>query len=108
MLLVDYDLGPLDLINRAHRGDQNIELHLHRQQGAAAAAVTGLTLSVSYDDGATWSTVPTENLGGGRFAATIHNPKSGPAPSVSLRVQASDSGGSGIDQTIVRAYGLDG
>jgi subtilisin family serine protease len=108
MLLVDYDLGPLDLINRAHRGDQNIELHLHRQQGAAAAAVTGLTLSVSYDDGATWSTVPTENLGGGRFAATIHNPKSGPAPSVSLRVQASDSGGSEIDQTIVRAYGLDG
>jgi hypothetical protein len=63
---------------------------------------------VSYDDGATWSTLPTSPLGGGHFAAVIHNPKSGPAQFVSLRVQASDGGGSAIDQTIIRAYGLVG
>ncbi len=108
LLLVDYDLGPLDSVNRAVRGNQKIELVAHRQQGAAAASVTGLTLSVSYDDGATWSNVPTEDLGGGRFRATIHNPKVGPAQYVSLRVQATDSGGSGFDQTILRAYGLGG
>ncbi|HKE50220.1 MAG TPA: S8 family serine peptidase [Actinomycetes bacterium] len=108
LLLVDYNLGALDLQNRAHRGDQNITLTAHRQQGAADAPVTGLTLSVSYDDGLTWSTAPTENLGGGQFAAVIHNPGNGPAQFVSLRVQASDSGGSGIDQTITRAYALDG
>ena len=78
---------------------------MHRQQGAAPASVTGLTLSVSYDDGATWSNVATTNRGGGHFGATIHNQTSG--QHVSLRVQASDSGGSGITQTIIRAYGLD-
>jgi subtilisin family serine protease len=108
VLLVDYDLGPLDLQNRAHRGDQNIVLAARRQQGAAPATVTSLTLAASYDDGATWATVPTSPLGGGRFAATIHNPQTGPAQTVSLRVQAADSGGSGIEQTILRAYGLEG
>lgn len=108
LLLVDYDLGPLDLENRSQRGDQNITLFAHRQQDAAPAAVTGLSLSVSYDDGATWSSVPTSPLGGGLFTAVIHNPKVGGAPYVSLRVQATDSGGSAIDQTITRAYGLVG
>jgi subtilisin family serine protease len=105
LLLVDYDLGPLDLQNRAHRGNQKIDLFVHRQQGAAPASVTGLTVSVSYDDGATWSNVPATNRGGGHFGATIHNQTSG--QHVSLRVKASDTGGSGITQTIIRAFGLD-
>lgn len=107
LLLVDYDLGPLDLLNRAERGTQKIELFPHRQQGAAEASITGLTLSVSHDDGDTWSTVPVSALSNGRFRALIHNPQAGPAEHVSLRVQATDSGGSGIDQTVIRAYGLD-
>jgi hypothetical protein len=104
LLVADYDVGPLDLLNRSQRGDQNITLFAHRQQNTIPAALTGLTLSVSYDDGATWSTVPTSPLGGGHFAAVIHNGKAGQY--VSLRVQASDGGGSAIDQTITRAYGL--
>ena len=102
VLLVDYDLGPLDLRNRAPRGNQKVSFVVHRQQGAAVAAAAGLTLSVSFDDGATWTTVPTTNRGGGRFDATIHNPA--PGQFVSLRAQASDSGGSSITQTIIRAY----
>jgi hypothetical protein len=38
LLLVDYDVGRLDLLNRAPRGKYEIDLRVHRQQGAAAAA----------------------------------------------------------------------
>ena len=105
LLVVDYDVGPLDLLNRTRRDEQRIELHAHRQQGAPAAAITSFALWVSYDDGATWQTVRTDSRGGGRYRAEIRNPNS--AQYVSLRVEAVDSGGSKIDQTIIRAYGLD-
>jgi hypothetical protein len=105
LLLVDYDLGALDLRNRAQRGDdQEIDLFVHREQGAPAASVRSLTVSASYDDGATWRTVQAENEGHGHYVAEVPNRES--AQNVSLRVQASDSGGSGITQTIIRAYGL--
>ena len=106
LLLVDYNVGPLDLLNRAARGRQKIELFVHRQQGATAASVTGLTLSVSTDDGNTWRNVATDNQGGGHFRASILNPQVGPGRYVSLRVSASDAGGSSIEQSIIRAYGL--
>ena len=105
LLLVDYDLGSLDLRNRAQRGDdQEIDLFVHREQGAPAAPVRTLTVSASYDDGTTWRRVQVESSGHGHYVAEVHNPES--AQNVSLRVQASDSGGSGITQTIIRAYGL--
>jgi hypothetical protein len=72
----------------------------------AGARVTGLTLSVSYDDGAMWADVPVTALSNGRYRAFLQNPPPGSAQHVSLRVQAADSGGSGIDQTVLRAYGL--
>ena len=105
LLLVDYSLKGLDLQNRSPRGTQVIDLFAHRQQGASAASITGLTASVSYNDGANWLPVTVKNNGGGHFSATIKNPNVG-GPAVSLRVEATDSGGSGITQTIIRAYGL--
>ena len=77
--MADVDVGPVDLQNRAARGTQKLELNVHRQAGAAAATVASVVLQVSYDDGATWSTVPTSSLGGGRYGATINNPKTGAA-----------------------------
>jgi hypothetical protein len=102
--VVDYEVGNLDLRNRSHLDAQQIELHAHRQPGAAPATITSFTLAVSYDEGATWQNVSTRSTGNGHYRAEIANPAS--AQTVSIRVQATDSGGSTIDQTIIRAYGL--
>lgn len=59
---------------------------------------------MSYNDGANWQPATVKDGGGGHFTATVKNPNVG--GSASLRVEASDSGGSGIVQTIIRAYGL--
>jgi subtilisin family serine protease len=105
LLLVDYNLGGIDLQNRSSRGIQQIDLFAHRQQGANAAVVSGLTASVSYNDGATWQPATVKGRGDGHFTVTVRNPNVS-GPYVSLRVEATDSGGSSINQTIIRAYGL--
>lgn len=105
-LVVDYDLGALDSLNRVLPGIRMIRLSVHRQQGASAAPVTGAQVWASYDDGATWSAVPVRSLSGGGFVAGVENPASLAGGYVSLRVRAADAGGSVVDQTIIRAYGV--
>ena len=107
ILLADYDLGELDLLNRAERGSHEIGLSIHRQQLVAPAAVTDARLWVSYNDGATWTRVTLDGLGGGRYEATLNHPANQARQNVSLRLEATDAGGSRINQTIFRAYGLD-
>jgi hypothetical protein len=107
ILLADYDLGELDLQNRAERGSHEIELSFRRQQLAPPSAVTDARLWVSYNDGATWSRMTLDSLGGGRYEATLNHPANQARQNVSLRLEATDAGGSRINQTIFRAYGLD-
>ena len=107
ILLADYDLGDLDLQNRAARGSHEITLSFHRQQLAPAAAITDAKLWASYNDGATWARASLDNLGGGRFGATLNHPANPARQNVSLRIEATDAGGSRINQTIIRAYGLE-
>jgi hypothetical protein len=106
LLLVDYDLGKLDDRNRARRGTHSVGLTFGRQQGAPAAAVADVDVWASYDDGATWSAVPLVGSDGPRFAALVTNPPSLAGGYVSLRVRTTDAGGSVVDQTIIRAYGI--
>jgi subtilisin family serine protease len=105
LLLVDYDLGRLDPLNRSILDTQQIHLFVHRQQGAQPATISGVTASVSYDDGATWQPAPVRDRGGGNFVVTVEN-SSGSGSHVSLRIHATDSGGSQIAQTMIRAYGI--
>ncbi len=70
--------------------------------GAPAAPVRSLTVDVSYDDGATWRTVPVARHGDGGVVVLRH-PASG---YVSLRAKAVDTAGSSVDQTIIHAYRL--
>jgi subtilisin family serine protease len=107
LLFVDYDLGELDLLNRAERGQHTIRFGVHRQQGAPTAALTNVRLFVSYNDGATWSNQSLSNLGGGNYSANLNHPANPARQNVSLRIQATDAGGSSINQTIIRAYGLE-
>ncbi|RSM72538.1 peptidase S8 [Actinoplanes sp. ATCC 53533] len=67
----------------------------------APSAGTGrlreLTVDVSYDDGATWTRA---TMRGGK--ALLHHPRG--SGFVSLRARAKDTGGNGVDQTIIHAY----
>ena len=56
----------------------------------------------SVDGGKTWQQAPVRALGDGKFAVTL--PQVSAGQGVSLHVQASDAGGSKIDQTIITAY----
>jgi subtilisin family serine protease len=107
-LFVGYDLG-LALDNTAQAGrTQRVNLRAyHSSLLERAPRVRSLQLSVSYDDGATWTSVRTSSSGDGSYAATIkHPPLSRTAGAVSLRVRATDAAGNTVEQTTYRAYGL--
>jgi hypothetical protein len=99
LLVVDYAL-PLGL--DGHPDGSTAEFTVARVAGTPRARVTGFRLWTSTDGGRTWQPVPALALGGGRFTATL--PHVAPGQPVSLRVQAGDAGGSGIEQTIITAY----
>jgi len=56
----------------------------------------------SVDGGKTWQLALVKTLGGGRFAGTM--PEVAAGVGVSLRVTASDAGGSKVAETIIKAY----
>ncbi|QFR00932.1 S8 family serine peptidase [Streptomyces phaeolivaceus] len=88
----------LDLLNRAKSGQAvKVDLPLADQLGAVKAS--SLRAWVSYDDGTSWEEV-TVKSGKARFTPATD------AESVSLRVRATDRDGNGIDQTVLRAFGL--
>ncbi|MGN9906018.1 S8 family peptidase [Phytohabitans sp. LJ34] len=96
LLSVDYAL-PLDALNHPRGGPA--EFTVHQAHGVARQKITSFRLWASLDDGATWRWVSVRPFGGDRYRATL------PAGSaVSLRVSVAASGGSGFDQTIIRAY----
>jgi hypothetical protein len=99
LLLVSYQL-PLGLDN--HPDGRTAVLTVARVAGTPRARVTGLRLWSSIDGGRRWRPAMVRALGAGRYAATL--PRVAHGLAVSLRVQASDTGGSGIEQTIITAY----
>lgn len=99
LLLVRYHL-PLNLDNHPDGG--TAVLTVTRVAGTPRAKVLGLRLWTSVDGGTTWQAAPVRALGNGQFAATLPHVQAGQG--VSLRVAASDAGGSKIDQTIITAY----
>jgi subtilisin family serine protease len=95
LLTVGYAL-PLNLLNQPD--GETATFTVARVAGTPAATVTGFKLWTSADDGTTWTPAVVRPLGGGRFGATL------PTGHLSLRVDARDSGGSRIEQTIIHAY----
>jgi hypothetical protein len=59
---------------------------------------------VSYDEGARWTPAVVRKAGQ-RFEALLDHPDG--APYVSLRASAQDSDGNTVEQTLIRAYGLE-
>lgn len=63
------------------------------------------SLSVSYDDGRTWSATELRMTSEGNWTALFKTPKKA-AGFVSIKAHAEDGSGLGIDQEIIRAFGL--
>jgi subtilisin family serine protease len=108
LLLVDYDL-PLDAHNQ-RPGDAPlvVPFTVARQPTAPPATITSAKAWFSVDDGRTWHPTVVTAQPGGRFLAL---PKpTGPLPKpgdlVSLKVRATDVGGSIVEEIIQRAYAV--
>ncbi|GAA4623572.1 hypothetical protein GCM10023196_020260 [Actinoallomurus vinaceus] len=81
----------------------------HQAHETNASPVTKAAVEVSFDDGATWAAVSDVRADHGGFAVTV--PAGPPAGGkstgyVSLRTRLSDTSGSALSQTIIRAYAL--
>lgn len=75
------------------------------QATPAPARITTLRLWISFDGGTTWQQERVRDHGG-TWLASYHVPGSAAGESVSVKVQASDSAGDLVAQTIKDAYGV--
>jgi hypothetical protein len=78
----------------------------HEPGAVGAGAVRGVTLALSYDDGATWKPLWLSRTSSGGWKATVSYPRSARGGYVSLRATARDDRGNRVEQEIIRAYGL--
>lgn len=106
LLQLDYDVTT-DLAGDVKAGKQvRIGLSSATQEWLKGSVkAKKATLSVSYDDGTTWSPVRLENDAAGRWSARLKTPGKG-VSSVSLKAHAEAGGGLAVDQEIIRAFGL--
>ncbi|MGC4866216.1 S8 family peptidase [Micromonospora sp. DT53] len=98
LLAVDYAL-PMDHDN--HPVDGTAELTVRQAHGVKTQKVTSFQVWTSTDDGGTWKSARVTGSGDSYRVAL---PTAAAGQAVSLRVKAAANGGSGIDQTIIRAY----
>ncbi|MFD2684258.1 S8 family serine peptidase [Streptomyces phyllanthi] len=78
---------------------------LQRQPGAPESDVRDLSVEVSYDDGATWTTVDVRRTGDpARWRAELLSPRG--KGFASLRAKLADTDGNTAEYTVTRAYGL--
>ncbi len=99
LLSVDYAL-PLDTANHPAAGLATFTVK--QANGVRPQGITGFGLAVSLDDGTSWQTVPVTRTGDGKYQARL--PQPAPGQAVSLRTSAQGNAGSGVEQTIIRAY----
>ncbi|RZT79468.1 subtilisin family serine protease [Micromonospora violae] len=98
LLALDYAL-PLDLANHPTGG--TAEFTVRQSRVLSAQKVTTFQVWTSTDDGGTWQTARVTRSADS-YRVELPTVKTGKA--VSLRVKAEGDAGSGIDQTIIRAY----
>jgi hypothetical protein len=107
LLFASYDThaGADDVVPAGH--DASVDVTVQRQDHAAPARIGDLSFEVSFDDGASWAPATVAALGGGRFHVAYAQPALATTTGfASIRISVADSGGSALDQTIVRAYPL--
>ncbi|MFF2362494.1 S8 family serine peptidase [Streptomyces sp. NPDC058122] len=99
-----YDVDT-DLAGDVRAGRVPVGIHAEYVKGAPdTGTLGGGKLEVSYDDGATWRTVPLSGAGTARWKGTLNVPRG--AAFVSLRASAHDDRGGSVSQEIIRAVGV--
>lgn len=104
LVQVDYTLPTSDAGKAA--ADASLLVTPQHLEGGSNAALHTRKVEVSYDDGATWTTARLSGRGNGKVSLRLHAPAS--AQYLTLRVQAGDSRGNTVTQTVVRAAGIVG
>ncbi|USQ81501.1 S8 family serine peptidase [Ornithinimicrobium faecis] len=112
LLTVDYDLD-VDLQNRLpapseRKGPLTVGFTVGHQAGAQSLPVVDASLDVSYDGGETWRAIKNlREVEGNQFVANLpSNLPKGNDGTLSLRMSATDSAGSTVEQEVLRAVGL--
>jgi hypothetical protein len=94
----------LDERNSAHAGCRfEIPVTVEHQPGADTGRVRSIRVEVSYDDGKSWRAAAVRGSGDQRIA-TVRHP--GSPGFVSLRVNAVDTKGNTVQETMIRAYAI--
>lgn len=111
LVFIDYDVD-LDLTNTLlpaseRPGGHEVRLKVGHQRGYEGAPIVDAKVWASADDGDTWLEADVEDNGDGRFTASLDGlGLEGSGGAVSLRAEAWDAAGNGIEQEIIRAYTL--
>ncbi|WP_329428144.1 S8 family serine peptidase [Streptosporangium sp. NBC_01495] len=104
LMAVRFAPSGLDDTNRAKPGSATrLPMWVERNPGALKAAVQSVQLEMSSDDGTSWRRIPAAPTPSG-WTAAVPNPKT--PGFISLRVTATDAAGTGLTQTIIRAYAV--
>jgi len=103
MMTLRYQVARLAPDGSAPAGRQVLTITAAHLQLAQAAPVTGASLRVSFDGGATWRHVPVTGTGNGRYRAVFTAPA---GASVTLRARARDAAGGSVTETITRGYAV--
>ena len=99
LLLPRYKLAE-GLDGRIPVGDSSLTLTVDHSAGSPQVPVEGATVSVSYDDGKTWTTARVSDLGSGTFRADWTNPAETAGHDVALKVTATDSTHATVTQVV--------
>lgn len=108
LLQLDYDID-VDLTNTAvkpktARGPFTIGLDVRQPYGVPSTSIAGVKAWLSYDEGVTWEQRPVKTVADGSY--TIGADRRGGGGSVSIKVEAKDTAGNLVEQTITSAYKL--
>jgi subtilisin family serine protease len=100
LLQVDYGVpaAPDGSVGRTAK----LTLSADHQQDSARAAVTGMRMWASSDDGESWREVRVKRGKGDTFRAVVRAARG--AEFVSLKAQATDADGGRVTETVIRAY----
>ncbi|WP_377268053.1 S8 family serine peptidase [Peterkaempfera sp. SMS 1(5)a] len=108
-VMIDYHLQ-LDLLNQAPAGRAFVfTVDGDRPSGwsGGSTAMAGATVSVSYDDGATWQPTTVLRKGDHSFQVVVKHPRLAETNGfVTLRTEVRDTAGDRTVQTLTRAYAL--
>jgi hypothetical protein len=106
LMMARYDL-PQSMSDRHPAGATSFVLTVAHLQGGPELPVTSATVSVSYDDGATWQPTKVTDVGDSHFRVSYTTPAVKATNGfVALKLSAVDASGGTITQTISRAYAL--